>query len=53
LAQRAERKEHAAAVARRPSARFNAYPKTDGDCPDFAEPAKQKGTVPFSQAVFG
>jgi hypothetical protein len=25
------------------------YPKTDGDCPDFAEPAEQNGTVPLSE----
>ena len=35
------------------SKRLRAYPKTDGDCPDFAEPAEQNGTVPFSGAVFG
>ncbi len=28
-------------------------PRTVGDCPDFAEPAKQNGTVPLSQTVHG
>ena len=45
---------------------MKAYPKTAGDCPDFAQSARfdrltalskvegeQNGTVPFSEAVFG
>ena len=28
-----------------------AYPRTAGDCPNFAESAEQNGTVPFSEAV--
>ena len=31
---------------------LRAYPKTAGDCPDFAESSEQNGTVPFSEAVF-
>jgi len=33
--------------------RLRAYPRTVGDCPDFAESSKQNGTVPFSETVFG
>jgi hypothetical protein len=29
------------------------YPKTAGDCPDFAESSQQNGTVPLPVAVFG
>jgi hypothetical protein len=38
---------------------FNAYPKTAGDCPNFAKSSEQGtdrrlvGTVPFAEAVFG
>jgi hypothetical protein len=32
---------------------FKAYPKTAGDCPDFAESSEPNGTVPFDFAVFG
>jgi hypothetical protein len=30
-----------------------AYPKTAGDCPNFAQSSEQNGTVPFSEAVLG
>jgi hypothetical protein len=32
---------------------MTAYPKTAGDCPDFAQSAEQNGSVPFSVVVFG
>jgi hypothetical protein len=35
------------------SAGLGAYPKSGGDCPDFAESSEQNGTVPFSELVFG
>ena len=43
-----------ARVPLRESARdvLRTYPKTDGDCADFAEPAQQDGTVPFSPGGF-
>jgi hypothetical protein len=33
--------------------RLRAYPRTAGDCPNFAQSSEQNGTVPFSDAVFG
>ena len=30
-----------------------AYPRTVGDCPNFAQSAEQNGTVPFAQTVLG
>jgi hypothetical protein len=33
--------------------RFRAYPRTGGDCPDFAQSAEQNGTVPLSETVLG
>ena len=32
---------------------FRAYPRTVGDCPDFAQSSEQNGTVPLSQMVLG
>jgi hypothetical protein len=35
------------------SIQFRAYPRTGGDCPNFAVPWEQNGTVPLSETVFG
>jgi len=35
------------------SRRIRAYPRTVGDCPDFAQSSEQNGTVPLSETVPG